>query len=75
MSIPKTNQPYLDLIDGINIALDNNLFNDVANLKPIDKMFIKKLILFHNNVILHILNIKTEFNPFIHAVIPFAVHR
>ena len=65
---------YLEFIKEIRNDLEANIFQDVVTLGPMERLFLRKLLLNHNTIFLHILNIKNEFNPFIHAVIPFLIN-
>lgn len=56
-------------------GIDHNLFSEECSLTETDKKFIRYLVGFHAYILLEILELKQDFQPFCHEVIPFLVNK
>ena len=66
---------YLNFTEEIKYGMDTHLFHHEVPLSPDDEIFIRYLMNHHPNTFLEILEIKQDFQPFRHYVIPFLVNK
>lgn len=66
---------YLNFSEELKHGVEQNLFQEVCPLSKKDKEFILLLIHHHPNILLEILTIKYDFQPFSHTVVPFLVNK
>lgn len=66
---------YLNFSEELKDAVENEVFREICPLSSQDKEFIYRIIHHHPNIVLEILNIKNDFQPFSHTVVPFLVNK